>query len=72
MQSDRDDGLEEPCQFRLMRDGQQWVREHAEELATPTTRTETQETAHEAKKAAESARNSVQNYRQKVNRMEPI
>lgn len=53
MQSDRDDGLEEPRQFRLTRNGQQWGREHTEELATPTTRTETQETAHEAKNARE-------------------
>lgn len=66
---DRDDGLEEPRQFRLTREGQQWVAEHAEELASPVTRAETQEMAREASEAAESARASVQNYRKQVHEL---
>ncbi|MFC6963948.1 hypothetical protein ACFQJ8_20155, partial [Halocatena marina] len=55
--------------FRLTGSGQMWVDEHAEALEYPATRAETQEMAYEAVEQAESAKESVQNYRKKLHRM---
>lgn len=55
--------------FRLTRDGSEWLETHQEEVAHPASRAETQEMAFEALDAAESAKESVQNYRRKVYRL---
>ena len=56
--------------FSLTDEGRTWLDAHSEEVAMPKTRVETQEMAHEALKEASSAKVSVQNYRQKVSRMD--
>jgi len=56
-------------QFRLTEEGAEWVEEHAEEIVAPSTREEIAELAHEGYKAGTSAKESVQNYRKKVNRV---
>jgi chromosome segregation ATPase len=55
--------------FRLTRTGSSWLDEHEEAVAVPKSRAETQQMAYEAKEAAESAKDSVQEYRKKVNRI---
>ena len=62
-------GHVEPRQFRLTEEGMAWIEEHAEILATPTTREETAAKAGEAYEVAESARESVQSYRKKLYRV---
>lgn len=56
-------------QFRLTDAGAQWVEDHADEILAPATREEVAELAHEGYKAGTSAKESVQNYRKKVNRI---
>ena len=56
-------------QFRLTEEGVEWVEEHAEEILAPANREEIAELAHEGYKAGTSAKESVQNYRKKVNRV---
>ena len=56
-------------QFRLTEEGAEWVEEHAEEILAPANREEIAELAHEGYKAGTSAKESVQNYRKKVNRV---
>jgi hypothetical protein len=60
---------DEARQFRLTEEGAVWVEEHAEEILAPATREEVAELAHEGYKAGTSAKESVQNYRKKVNRV---
>ena len=59
----------EARRFRLTEEGEEWVEEHADEIQTPATREEVAELAHEGYKAGTSAKESVQNYRKKVNRL---
>lgn len=66
---ERRPGYEQPRQFRLTEQGEQWVNDHVQEIAMPATREETQRMARDAKDAAESARDSVQSYRKKLSRM---
>lgn len=56
-------------QFRLTTRGKQWVEEHAAEVFTPATREEIREYAREGYDAGTSAKQSVQNYRKKLNRV---
>ena len=56
-------------QFQLTEEGAEWVEEHAEEIVAPANREEIAELAHEGYKAGTSAKESVQNYRKKVNRV---
>ena len=56
-------------QFRLTEEGGEWVEEHAEAILAPANREEIAELAHEGYKAGTSAKESVQNYRKKVNRV---
>jgi chromosome segregation ATPase len=63
------DGYVEPRRFRLTSEGEEWVESHAAALAEPATREEAREMAGEAYEAAESARESVQNYRKKLYRV---
>lgn len=59
----------EARQFRLTEWGVEWVEEHGEEIVAPSTREEIAELAHEGYKAGTSAKESVQDYRKKVNRV---
>lgn len=55
--------------FRLTTRGEQWVEEHAEVVFTPATREEIRRYAREGYEAGTSAKESVQNYRKKLNRI---
>ena len=55
--------------FRLTTRGEQWVEEHAEVVFTPATREEIRRYAREGYEAGTSAKESVQNYRKKLNRV---
>lgn len=55
--------------FSLTDGGASWLDAHEEVVAMPKSRVETQEMAHEALEEASSAKDSVQSYRQKVNRI---
>jgi chromosome segregation ATPase len=65
----REDGRQQPRQFRLTSFGVEWVEDHAEEITRPATREEVQELAREGYEAATSAKESVQNYRKKLHRV---
>lgn len=65
----REQGHQQPRQFRLTAAGTEWVADHAEAIARPATREEVQELARESHEAATSAKESVQNYRKKVHRL---
>ena len=56
-------------QFRLTEEGAEWVEELAEEIVAPANREEIAKLAHEGYKTGTSAKESVQNYRKKVNRV---
>lgn len=56
-------------QFVLTRSGASWLADHEDEVAQPASRVETQQMAYEALDEAESAKESVQNYRRKVHRI---
>jgi flagellar biosynthesis chaperone FliJ len=55
--------------FRLTTRGERWVEEHAEVVFTPATREEIRNCAREGYEAGTSAKESVQNYRKKLNRV---
>lgn len=55
--------------FSLTDSGASWLEAHEEEVAMPKSRIETQEMAHEALEKASSAKESVQSYRKKLNRL---
>jgi DNA repair exonuclease SbcCD ATPase subunit len=65
----REEGHQQPRQFRLTSFGANWVDDHADEITQPITREEIQEMTHESYEAATSAKESVQNYRKKVHRL---
>ena len=60
---------DEARQFQLTEVGEEWVKAHAETVLGPETREEVAEMAAEAYEAGTSAKESVQNYRKKVNRL---
>ena len=60
---------DEARQFQLTETGEEWVRAHAETVLGPETREEVAEMATEAYEAGTSAKESVQDYRKKVNRV---
>jgi DNA repair exonuclease SbcCD ATPase subunit len=55
--------------FSLTEHGASWLEAHEEEVAMPKSRVETQQMAHEALEEASSAKDSVQSYRKKLNRL---
>ena len=60
---------DDPRAFRLTDEGEQWVDAHEEHLKAPVGRIETQQMAREAMDEAESAKESVRNYRKKLHRV---